>query len=154
MASLMGRIGQVFAEPLLALMAALDAHQDHLLVPAVQEILQTPAFAVGGILIEKEVVTVEKVHHGIMFPAVIVVLRQVNVQRAVLSLGGVDKISLDDHSSSLAAALCAAGKSTFFGSGYPLIKNFDHFIFGILGGADLLSINIDGRHTPGFQYIP
>ena len=93
-----GGVGQVFAQPLVTLVTALDAHDDDVLAPAGEEIFQSPAFAVGGIGIGKEVMTVEKVHDGVAGIGVVVTFGQVDVQEAVLALGGIDEVSFDNHS--------------------------------------------------------
>ena len=97
MAGLIGGIGQVLAEPLLALVAALDAHHDHVFFPVLQKILQSPGFAVGGILIGEQVMPVKEVHDGIAFAGGFPVLRQPDVQGAVGIFWGVDEVALDDH---------------------------------------------------------
>ena len=90
-------IGQVFGDPLVALVAALDAHHDHILVPVVQEILQAPALAVGGVLVEIEVVAVEEIHHRVALFAMVIAVGQPDVERAVLPGGGGVEIPFDDH---------------------------------------------------------
>ena len=92
-----GGIGKVFAEPLLAVVAAFHAHYDHVLVPALQEFLQAPGFSVGGIGIQKQVVAVKKVHDGVALVGLMIIILQPDVQRPVLALGRVDKVPLDDH---------------------------------------------------------
>ena len=91
------RIRQVFTEPLVTLMAALDAHNDQLLGPAFQEFLHTPGFSVGGIFVGEQVMPIKKVHDRIPRIGVKISVRQVDMQWAVLPLGGIYKIALDDH---------------------------------------------------------
>ena len=54
-----------------------------------------------GICIGKEVVTVKEVHDRIAFFSIVVACGKMNVQGAVLPLGGVEKIPFDDHDGEL-----------------------------------------------------
>ena len=92
-----GRIRQILAEPLLPIVAALNAHHDHLLSPAFQETLHTPAFSVGCILVGEQIVSVEEIHHRVSFGSFAVVIRKPDMQGAVRSLGGVNAVAFDDH---------------------------------------------------------
>ena len=76
-------VRQVLLQPLVANMAALHAHDDHLLVPAIQEGFQPPAFAVGSVAVIKQVVPVKEIHHRVALAGLVVILRQINVQGTV-----------------------------------------------------------------------
>ena len=93
----LGGVGHVFAEPLVALVAAFDAHYDHGFVPAQEKFLHAPGFAIGGILVPKQIVAVEKVHDRVAFCGVVIVFRQPDVEAPVGTLGGIDKVALEDH---------------------------------------------------------
>ena len=51
-------------------------------VPLVEEALEAPALAVGGALVEEEVVAVEEVHDGIALIRVFVPIGEIHMQRA------------------------------------------------------------------------
>ena len=93
----LSRIGQILAEPLLTLVAAFDAHQNHGLFPLGEKLCHAPGFAIGGILIPEQIVAVKKVHHGVVFTAGMVILRQPDVQGAVGVFRREEKGLLDQH---------------------------------------------------------
>ena len=87
-------VGQIFAEPLVPHVAALDAHDDHGLVPSGHVFIQAPTFSVGGVLIPEQIVPVKKVHDGIGRLAPV---RHADVQRAVGGDGMKIKILFQQH---------------------------------------------------------
>ena len=91
------RVGQVLTESLIAFVAALDTYDDDILSPAIQKLLKTPALAIGGVFVEKEIMAVKKVHDGVACVCLVIAIRQINMQGAVLALGGIDEVSFDDH---------------------------------------------------------
>ena len=90
-------IGQILAEPLLTLVAAFDSYQNHGLFPLGEKLCHAPGFAVGGILIPEQIVAVKKIHHGVVFTAGMVILRQPDVQGAVGVFRREEKGLLDQH---------------------------------------------------------
>ena len=78
-------------------MAAFHTDNDHLPVPALQELLKPPGLPIGRVLIEEQVVPVKEVHDRIPFLRLVVVVRKIDVQPAGTARRRIINVSLNNH---------------------------------------------------------
>ena len=97
-------IRHVFIEPCVAIMAALHADKDQILVPAVQVIKKAPAPSESGVLVKKQIMTVKEIHDRISIISGGIVIRQIDMQLPVTVRRRIVKIFFQYHSSSFESA--------------------------------------------------
>ena len=95
-----GAMRGIFSAGVLDYIVALDAYQDQLLAALIHIVLHAPGGAVGGVLVEKYIVSVEQIHNGVaLFGLLGVAFRQVNIGSANLVSGELwnGNVPFDDH---------------------------------------------------------
>jgi hypothetical protein len=78
-------------------MSAFDTYDNDVLVPAFQEVFEAPAFAEGGVLVAKKVVTVKKVHDRIVLVPFGIAFGEIDVQASRLVRRCKVYVSFYDH---------------------------------------------------------